>query len=135
VTALLQITGASLVFLAFFHLVIWRMLHWTEESARMSPLNARVFAVHTFFVTFVLGALGALTALRPELLLQKSDLGRYVLFATVLFWLCRLLIQLLVFDPVLWLGRPWRTLARIAASLVWCAYSAIFAVALAGQLR
>jgi hypothetical protein len=40
-----------------------------------------------------------------------------------------------VFDPVLWHARPWRTLARIAANLVWCAYSAIYAIALGYQFR
>src|SRR5262245_2928364 len=71
---LLRIAGASLVILALFHAVLWRTLDWGSEMARMSPLNAQVFAVHTFFIAFVLGALGLLSLARPDLLITPSDL-------------------------------------------------------------
>jgi hypothetical protein len=131
---LLRLSGASLVVLSIFHLVLWRMLGWTREIAKLEPLNARVFAVHTFFLTFVLFGLGVLSGVFPELLLVRSELSRLLLVFIVLFWVLRLLIQLVVFDPVLWIGKPWRSLARVAASVSWLGYVVIYGIVLWRQL-
>jgi hypothetical protein len=126
VIVLLRLTGASLIGLAAFHLVLARVLDWRLESTRLSALNARVFAVHAFFVAFVLAALGLLTCARPDLLTAKSELARLLLGAIVVFWICRLFVQSWVFDPVLWHGKSWRWLARIGAHGVWLGYTAIY---------
>ena len=130
---LLRIAGLSLIVLSFAHAVLWRTLHWGKEIERLSPLNARVFAVHAFFIAFVLCALGVLSVLKPQLLVTPSELGRILLIGVVLFWIARLVMQPLVFDRAMRdgpIGSPW---LRIGANLVWLFYVAIYGAALLGQ--
>ena len=129
----LRIAGGSLVTLSIFHLVLWRALGWGREVDRMSPLTARVFAVHTFFVAFVLFALGALSLLTPHLLIERSELARLLLAAIVVFWIARLAFQPFVFDRVMQSGWTRSPPIRIGALLLWAAYVAVYGVALCGQ--
>jgi hypothetical protein len=76
---LLRLVGASLVVLSVGHGVLGRALNWPADAAKMSPLNARVFHAHTFFVAYVLMLLGLLSLVRPDLMLIPSDLGRLLL--------------------------------------------------------
>jgi len=131
---ILRAAGFSLILLALFHAVLWRTLAWDREIERLSPLNARIFAVHTFFIAFVLGTLGILSLFRPELLLAPSELARLLLFGVVLFWVARLVIQPLVFDRVMTVGWTRSLLLRVGANIVWLAYVAIYGAALYGQL-
>ncbi len=130
---LLRAAGLSLVVLSFFHVVLWRTLDWGREIERLSPLNARVFAVHTFFVAFVLCALGLLSLLAPGLLLAPSELARLLLCAIVVFWLARLVIQPLVFDRAMRTGWTRSPLLRVGVVLVWVAYVAVYGAALLRQ--
>ena len=130
---LLRAAGASLVVLSLVHAAFWRMLAWGQESERLSPLNARVFAVHTFFIAFVLGALGLLSLFAPELLLAPSDLARLLLAGIVAFWIARLAIQPLVFDRVMQAGWMRSPLVHVGASIVWAAYVAVYGAALIRQ--
>lgn len=131
----LRIAGGTLLGLSAFHYVLWRALAWDEEAARLSPLNARVFAVHTFFVAFVLAALGALSLARPELLVEESELARLVLSGVVLFWAVRLVLQPIVFDPRMREG-GWTSslLVRGLAVMAFAGYTLVYGVALAHQL-
>lgn len=131
---LLRAVGASLLALALLHVVLWRVLKWTEELTKLTPLTARVFSVHLFFVVFVLVALGLLALGRPDLLVARSDLARLLLYAIVAFWAARLLAQPLVFDPVLALGSSWRLPLRLVAFGGWSFYLLVFSAALFGQL-
>lgn len=134
VTWLLRVAGVSHLALGAAHVAFWRRLGWSREMRSMSPLTARVFAVHTFFIVFVLIALGALGAGRPELLVVRSDLGRLVLGAALVFWALRLLAQPLIFDPVLLPGSRHRTTVRVAAIATFASYVAVYALAFARQL-
>jgi len=130
---LLRVAGVSLIALALFHAVLWRTLAWGREIERLTPLNARVFAVHTFFIAFVLGALGLLSLLAPELLLVPSDLARLLLMAIVAFWIARLAMQPLVFDPVMRFGWLRSAALRAGVCVVWASYVAVYGAALVGQ--
>lgn len=130
---LLRLAGISLVVLSLFHAVLWRTLAWGKEIDRLSPLNARVFAVQTFFIAFVIGALGLLSLIRPDLLLVPSELARLLLMAIVAFWTARLVIQPLIFDRVMQLGWTRSPLVRVGATLVWLNYVAIYGAALLEQ--
>lgn len=130
---LLRVAGASLIALSLFHAVLWRTLDWGREIERLSPLNARVFSVHTFFIAFVLCALGLLSLIKPQLLLVPSELARLLLMAIVVFWIARLIMQPLVFDRAMRLGPVQSPLLRIGASLVWLLYVAIYVAALLRQ--
>lgn len=129
----LRIVGLSHLVLGLAHIVLWRALRWGKECERLTPLTARVFFVHTFFIAFVLMALGAVALLRPDLLVVRSELARLVLGAAVAFWLLRLLAQPLIFDPVLLIGSPYRTPVRVAAVLGLSVTTAVYAWAFAAQ--
>ena len=130
---LLRLVGASLVALALFHAVLWRALDWGREIERLSPLSARVFALHTFFIAFVIFGLGTLSLTKPELLLAPGDLPRLILCGVVVFWITRLLAQPLIFDRVMRAGWTRSLFIRIGASLLWAAYAAIYGAALLRQ--
>ena len=132
---ILRAAGVSLIVLSLLHGVLWRKLSWGREIERLSPLNARVFAVHTFFIAFVLGALGLLSLVEPELLVAPSELARLLLTGIVVFWVARLAIQPLVFDPVMRLGWTQSLVVRVGASLVWATYVAVYGTALFGQIQ
>jgi hypothetical protein len=127
--------GLSLVVLSLFHAVLWRALDWGREMDKLSPLNARIFAVHTFFIAFVLGALGLLSLFRPHVLLVPSELARLLLIGIVVFWVARLVIQPLVFDRAMRTGWTRLPLLRVGVNVVWVFYIAVYGAALLGQLE
>ena len=132
-SVLLRLAGASLIVLALLHAVFWRALNWGDEVGRLSPLNARVFAVHTFFVAFVLLSLGLLSLVKPDLLLARNELSRLLLCGIVLFWSARLLLQPLFFDRVMRDGWTRLIVVRTSATVLWAAYVAIYGTALLHQ--
>jgi hypothetical protein len=46
-TLLLRIAGSGLILLALVHIPIGRHLKWREDAARLTPVNASIFRVHT----------------------------------------------------------------------------------------
>lgn len=118
-----RLIGASQLALAVSHVGIWRMFGWTDELRALTPLTARVFAVHTFFIAFVLTAIGTLELCRPDLL--HGELAHLVLVTAALFWTLRLVAQPIVFDPVLLVGSKWRTPLRLCASALFACYAAV----------
>ena len=131
----LRVMGASHIALGLGHVLIWRLFGWSREIAGLTPLTARVFAVHTFFISFVLVALGGLALGHPELLLGPSELSRLLLGAAALFWLLRLIAQPLVFDPFLLRGSIYRAPVRGAAMLLFGAYVLVYGWAFARYMR
>lgn len=131
--ALLRGAGASLIILALFHAVLWRALNWEREIERLSALNARVFVVHTLVVVFVLLAMGLLSLARPDLLIIRSELARLLLVGIVFFWAMRLLMQPVVFDPVMQEKWTRSALVRIGATLLFAGYVVIYGLALFRQ--
>src|SRR5262249_52353759 len=121
-TLVLRVAGASLVVLLLFHAFFWRTFAWDREIERLSPLNGRVFAVHTFFIAFVLGALGLLSLVDPEQLVAPSELARLLLMGIVVFWIARLAIQPLVFDRVMVDGWSRSPVLRVGSNLLWAFY-------------
>lgn len=133
-TFVLRVLGATHIVLGVAHVWIWRLFGWTDELKRVSPLTARVFAVHTFFIAFVLVALGALAFGRPDLLVARSDFARLLLGTGVVFWLLRLVAQPVVFDPVLLRGSVYRWPVRAAAMFLFGLYVLAYGWALSLQL-
>src|SRR5438067_3078442 len=130
---LLRASGWSLVLLGMLHAAFWKVFEWGDDSARLSPINRRVFIVHASFIVYVLIAFGVLLATRADLFIQKSDLARIVLAGMTLFFALRALAQPLVFDPVLAVGCRWRNALRAVAMLAFLTYVGVFALAWAHQ--
>jgi hypothetical protein len=82
----------------------------------------------------VLAALGVLSLGWPRLLLIPGDLARLLLYAIVLFWIARRLLQPLIFDPTMTEGWASSPFVRASASLAWAAYVVVYGAALLRQL-
>lgn len=130
----LRIVGASHLLLGVGHALLWRLFGWTKETATLAPLTARVFAVHTFFIAFILVSLGALALGRPDLLTTRSDLARLLLGTALAFWVLRLAAQPVVFDSVLLRGSTYGWPVRTAALVLFTSYVAVYAWALSRQI-
>lgn len=75
---LLQVAGAGLILLAVLHVPIGKRLNWQEEAARLSPVNASIFNVHTFFICLVLVMMGLPSLIDPRIFLDQSAAGAWL---------------------------------------------------------
>ncbi len=122
----LRIAGALQIALALAHLLFPRRFNWTEELARLSPLNRQIFHVHTLFICVVLVMIGALSLLAPAALLEPTALSRLVLTGFALFWALRLYCQWFVYDRALWRGRRFETVVHAVCTLLWLYLTAVY---------
>ena len=102
--------------LALASLTLPRMLGWREQIARLEPFTGRVFWVYAAYILGTNLCLGCLTALAPELLLDRSPLARMVAGYATVYWGARLVIQFVWFRGVCPKGR-WYALADLAVTL------------------
>jgi membrane protein YdbS with pleckstrin-like domain len=124
---LLLIAGVAQIGLALAHLAFPRRLQWKEEAARMSRLNEQMFHVHTFFVCLTLALFGAWTLILADAMVRGEQ--RWLSGGIALFWFCRLLAQIFVYDSALWRGKRFETSVHILFLLLWCFLSGIYTVA------
>lgn len=115
----LQIAGALLFLLGAAHPFISRYLRWNEEARRLSLLTRQVFAVHTFFIALSVAMMGAASLAFPDALLDPAPLSRIVIAGILLFWTCRLFVQLAVYDAAIWRGHRFYTWMHYAFSAFW----------------
>jgi len=131
---IVRLAGASLIVLSLFHAALWRALGWGREMHQLSPLTARVFAVHAFFVALVLMGLGLLSLGRPDLLLNPSELALLLSGGMVVFWTARLVLQPLVFDRPMRVGWTRSLPLRVGVNVLWAGYVALYGAILCRQL-
>ena len=131
---IVRLAGASLIVLSLFHAALWRALGWSREMRQLSPLTARVFAVHAFFVALVLMGLGLLSLGRPDLLLNPSELALLLSGGMVVFWTARLVLQPLVFDRPMRAGWTRSLPLRVGVNVLWAGYVALYGAILCRQL-
>jgi hypothetical protein len=122
----LRLVGALLTLVGLAHLVLPRALGWANEMRRLSLLNRQISYVHTFFIGLMCIQFGLLAALAGRELLTGAPLAQAVLGASVVFWGCRLAVQLFVFDPSLWRGRWITVLGHVAMLALWSYVTAVF---------
>lgn len=130
----LKLAGAALLVLAFAHLFFEKRFAWKEELSRLSPFNRQMFYVHNFFVTLVIGFIGALSLFGTNSLLEKTILGRYVAGAIAFFWLCRWIVQFFFYDASLWRGKKFETMAHFAFALFWSYLVIVYGAAFYRQI-
>jgi hypothetical protein len=123
---LLRIAGAGLILLAVLHVPMGRHLKWSEDGGRMSPVNASIFRVHTFFICFVLVMMGLPCLLEPGVFLEKSRAGAWLAWSFSAFWAVRLFFQWFVYPRDLWRGRKLETALHVWFTIVWTALAALF---------
>jgi hypothetical protein len=114
-----QIVGVLLLTLGLAHSFFSRYFGWEKELVSLSVLTRRVFGVHCFFIALILAMLGVCSLFYTDALLEPTPLSRVLLVGIVVFWLCRLAIQFLVYDSAVWKGRPFYTFMNVVFSLFW----------------
>jgi hypothetical protein len=128
----LTITGVLLVSLGALHAALPVLLQWNRELAAASMINREVSYVHCFFIGLACALWGLLPLTAGRLLLAPSPVTRLVLTGAVIFWACRLVIQLAVFNRHARESATWRALS-IAGSALWFYLTAIWTWALLAQ--
>lgn len=123
----LRLAGALQIALALFHLAFPRRFDWKAELARLSPLNRKIFLVHTFYVCLVLVMIGALSLCAPQALGERTLLARLALAGFALFWAIRLVFQWTVYDPSLWKGDAFNTAMHWAFTVLWAYLAWVYA--------
>lgn len=122
----LRLIGVCLILQSFAHIHLHKRLKWGEEAARMSPFNAAVFHVHTFFICLVLVMMGLPLAIDPGLLLEKSKIGAWAAWSLCVFWGCRLWCQWFTYNPAWWKGQRFEISMHWVFTGVWLALTVIF---------
>ena len=126
-TLLLRIAGAGLLLLAILHLPIGKHLKWSEDAKKLSPMNASVFHVHTFFICLVLVMMGLPSLLEPQIFLEKSRAGSWLAWSISGFWAIRLYFQWFVYRADLWRGKRMETAIHYGFTMIWTALAVTFA--------
>jgi len=126
-TILLRIAGAGLILLAILHIPIGKQLKWTEDTRRLSPVNASIFHVHTFFICLVLVMMGLPCLIEPEIFLTPTRAGGWITWSISVFWAIRLYFQWFVYPVELWRGKRMETHVHAWFTLVWASLAALFA--------
>lgn len=78
-------------------LAIPRILHWREETSKLSRLTRQVFWTYAGYVWAINLCLGLLSVLAPGLLLDQSPLAGIATAFITVYWGARLAVQLIFF--------------------------------------
>jgi hypothetical protein len=126
-TTLLRLAGLGLILLAIMHVYIARELRWREELVRLSPVNASIFYVHSFFICLVLVTMGLPCLLEPVTFLEPSRAGAWLTWSFAGFWMIRLFCQFFVYAPELWRGKARETRLHYGFGCVCMCLTLLFA--------
>jgi hypothetical protein len=129
----LRIAGAGLILLAALHVPIGRHLKWREEASFLSPVNASIFRVHTFFICLVLVLMGLPCLLDPLVFLERSRAASWLSWSFSIFWITRLFVQWFVYPADLWRGKKMETIVHAWFTVLWLFLAALFTVCGARQ--
>jgi hypothetical protein len=132
-TILLRVAGVGLILLAVLHVPIGHRLKWREEASLMSPVNASIFRVHTFFICFVLIMMGLPCLVDPGVFLESSRAGAWLAWSFSVFWTIRLFFQWFVYPRDLWRGKKMETTVHAWFSIIWLSLALLFAICGAWQ--
>ncbi len=130
----LTVAGTILVGLGVVHIALPAVLGWRRELTGVSPLNREVSCVHCFFIGLACVLWGLLPLTAGRVLLQHGPVTRLVLIGAVIFWGCRLAIQLLVFNRHARESAPWLALS-LAGTGLWLYLTTVWAWALCVATR
>lgn len=122
----LRLAGAGLILLAVSHIQIAKHLKWREEAARLEPVNASIFRVHTFFICLILVLMGLPSLFDPWVFIEPSRAGGWMTSSFAIFWAIRLYFQWFVYPADLWRGKRMETFAHWSFSFFWAFLVAVF---------
>lgn len=124
----LKVIGILLMALALIHLIFPRYFNWKEELKSLSLMNRQMMQVHTFFIALVVFLMGLL-CFTSSAELTGTPFGRTISLGLAIFWIIRLFMQLFIYSPKLWKGKPFETTVHIFFTLLWVYLSVVFLMA------
>ena len=81
---------------AIFHLMFWRLFHWKEDLASLTPINRSVMQILNLCLIFVFLVIAYVSIFFSSALISTS-LGKSLLIAFSLFWFLRMIEQIIFF--------------------------------------
>ncbi len=133
-TMALRIAGAGLLLLVLLHLPIGKHLCWREDAAHLTPVNASIFHVHTFFICLVILIMALPCLFEPNIFLEKTRAALWLTWSASAFWAIRLFFQWFVYPSHLWRGKHLETAVHATFSLIWTALATLFATCAGWQM-
>ena len=82
--------------IAIFHLFFWHIFHWKEDLASLTHINRAIVQILNLCLTFVFFAAAYLSFFHSAELISTL-LGRTILASIALFWVLRLILQVVFF--------------------------------------
>lgn len=96
---LVRLAGVGHLVMVAANFVIPRKLRFREDLSATSKITRQVFFVHHLYIVLTIAAFGLLCLVFPSDLAGGSPLGGAVCGFMAFFWLLRLPIQFLYYDP------------------------------------
>ena len=91
--------GAVQLFILAANFVVPKKLSCRENLSRVSPMIRTVFVVHWVYIVLVIAIFTLLSFWFAPELAGASRLGRFLSAAIAVFWICRVPVQLFVYNP------------------------------------
>lgn len=76
-----------------------QVLDWRGELRKLTPLTRQLVWVHGVFIVLTIIGLGAIAIVNAPLLAEGSLLARWICGFVAIFWLARVTLQFVLFDP------------------------------------
>ena len=76
-----------------------RVLDWKRELQKLAPLTRQLVWVHGIFIVVTIIGLGTIATFNAPLLATGGNLARFVCGFIAIFWLARVSLQFVLFDP------------------------------------
>ena len=95
---IITLAGIGQICLVIGSLAIPKMLNWSEETRKLTPLLRQVFWTYAGYILMTNLSFGLLSVMSPESLLAGSFLAKSVSLFITLYWLARIFIQFFYFD-------------------------------------
>ncbi|UOQ70139.1 hypothetical protein [Hymenobacter cellulosilyticus] len=111
--------------MALLHAGFPRYFNWAGELQPLSLINRQMVYVHTLFIALTVLLMGLL-CLSSAAELVHTHLGRVVCLGLGLFWLVRLLVQLVGYSAELWRGKRFETTVHAAFIVLWSYLTGVF---------
>lgn len=79
-----------------FHLFFWRIFRWKEDLASLTRINRAIVQILNLCLTFLFFVMAYVSFFHAAELISTS-LGRTILASIALFWIMRLVLQVVFF--------------------------------------
>lgn len=111
----LRLAGAVQLLIALANFFLPAMLDYRGNLSRVTSVIRQIFRAHAAYIVLTAAGFGLLCRVFTDDLAGRSALGRCLSGFLALFWLSRLGVQFLYYDPALRRERPWGNLVFTAA--------------------